>query len=241
MIAVVIPTYNERENIQKLIELIFNLGVPNLRVIVVDDNSPDKTAETALKLAERFPIQIMQRKTKLGLGSAYIAGFKKALSAGAEFIFEMDADFSHDPNDIPRLLAAIGDADCVIGSRKIKGGKIIGWSWWRKFMSAGAMRISRFFLNLKTRDVTSGFRCYRRKVLETIGIDNIITNGYAFQEEMLFRVQNAGFKINEIPVTFIDRQKGKSKLSKRDILEFFWLIAKLMPKRFFAKESKHAF
>lgn len=241
MIAIVIPTYNERENIQKLIESIFNLKLPNIEVIIVDDNSPDKTAETAIKLAECLPIHVIKRHTKMGLGSAYITGFKKALSMGAEFIFEMDADFSHDPNDIPRLLAAVTDVDCVIGSRKIKGGKIIGWSWWRKLMSAGAMWVSRFFLNLKIRDVTAGFRCYKRKIMESIGIDSIMSNGYAFQEEMLYRVQCAGFKIKEIPVTFIDRQKGKSKLSKQDILEFFWLIAKLMPKKSIIKRRKHTF
>ena len=184
--------------------------------------------------ASKFPVQylisnihLITRKGKLGLGSAYIAGFKKALSLGADYIFEMDADFSHNPDDIPRMLSVAQNADLVIGSRKIAGGKIIGWGWWRKFMSNGAMWLSRLLLRLKVRDVTSGFRCFKRRVLETIPLDEIKSNGYAFQEEMLYRTQKTGFTISEIPVTFIDRQEGKSKLSKKDIFEFFYIIFKL--------------
>ena len=237
---IVIPTYNEAENIEKLITKIFSLEIDDLEIIVVDDNSPDGTSEI-IKNLQSFPpkakipseggaifnLHLIQRTKKLGLGSAYITGFKKALELNADYIFEMDADFSHDPDDIPRLLKACENADLVIGSRKIKGGKVIGWGWTRKFMSNGAMWFSRFLLSLKPKDVTAGFRCFKRKVLESININTIKSNGYAFQEELLYRTQKADFKITEVPVIFIDRQEGKSKLSKKDIFEFFWIILKL--------------
>lgn len=225
---VVIPTYNEADNIEKLIKQIFALNIPGLEIIVVDDNSPDGTTEKVIKLqVTSDKLHLVKRAGKLGLGSAYIAGFKEALKFGADFIFEMDADFSHDPNDIPRLLKAAQTADLVIGSRKIPGGKIIGWNPWRKLMSIGAMWLSRLLLWLKPRDVTAGFRCFRREVLEKIDLDKITSNGYAFQEELLFRTQQAGFKITEVPVTFTDRKAGKSKLSKKDIREFFVMMFKL--------------
>ena len=223
----VIPTYNEKENIEKLITKIFALNISELEILVVYDNSPDGTADIVEQLSEKYPLHLLKREGKLGLGSAYIAGFKKALSLGADYIFEMDADFSHDPDDIPRMLESAQDADLVIGSRKIKGGKVIGWGWTRKFMSNGAMMFSRLLLGLKARDVTAGFRCFRRDVLHALDLDAIKSNGYAFQEELLYRTQKAGFKITEIPVTFVDRQEGKSKLSKKDIIEFFIVMIKL--------------
>lgn len=230
--VVIIPTYNESQNIERLLKKIFSLNIPDLEIIIVDDNSPDGTAEIVQKLQViSYKLHIIKRPAKLGLGSAYLTGFEKALSIGAEFIFEMDADFSHDPDDIPRFLEAVQNSDLVIGSRKIAGGKIIGWGWWRKFTSNGAMWLSRLLLGLKARDVTAGFRCFKRRVLETIPLDKINSNGYAFQEELLYRTQKAGFTITEIPVTFIDRQKGKSKLSKKDIIEFFWIILKLKLKK----------
>lgn len=224
---IVIPTFNEAQNIAKLVTKIFNLIIPKLEVLIVDDKSPDGTAEIVKRLQKQFPIHLIERPGKLGLGSAYIEGFKKALELGADHILEMDADLSHDPEDIPRILEAIKNSDLAIGSRKISGGKIIGWGWIRKFMSNGAMWFSRLILGLTVKDVTAGFRCYRRQVLETIELDKIKSNGYAFQEEMLHRTQKAGFKITEIPVIFIDRQEGKSKLSKKDIIEFFITILKL--------------
>ncbi len=235
---VVIPTYNEADNIEKLIQQIFSLNLPGLEILIVDDNSPDGTSEIINKLQiTNYKLHLIKRTSKLGLGSAYIAGFKKALKLGADYIFEMDADFSHNPQDIPRMLEAIQNADLVIGSRKIPGGKIIGWNWWRKFMSNGAMWFSRILLNLQTRDVTAGFRCFRREVLEKIDLDKITSNGYAFQEEMLYRTEKADFKILEIPVIFVDRQAGQSKLNKKDILEFFITIFKL---RFsFLKTKNH--
>jgi len=229
--VVVIPTYNESQNIKKLLQKIFALNIPELEIIVVDDNSPDGTSQivkqlTTLKLYN-FITHLITRPQKLGLGSAYITGFKKALSLGADYIFEMDADFSHDPNDIPRLLETTQNTDLTIGSRKISGGKIIGWNFWRKFMSSGAIWFSKFLLGLKTRDVTSGFRCFKRQVLKTIELDRIKSNGYAFQEELLYQTEKKGFKVVEIPVTFTDRQKGKSKLSKKDIVEFFVRVIRL--------------
>ena len=226
-IAVVIPTYNEKDNIHKLITDIFALQIPNLEILVIDDNSPDKTADIVEKLQNIFPVHLIKRSSKLGLGSAYILGFQKVLSLGAEKIIQMDADFSHNPQDIPRLLQASQNFDMVIGSRKIAGGKIIGWNLTRKFMSAGAMIFSRIFLNLKVKDVTSGFRLFDKKVLEKIPLNHIKSNGYAFQEEMLWRTQTNNFRITELPVTFIDRQKGQSKLSKKDIFEFFKVMIKL--------------
>ena len=223
----VIPTYNEKENIEKLINKIFALNIIGLEILVVDDNSPDGTASIVKNLQNKYPLNILERAGKLGLGSAYIAGFKKALELQADRSFEMDADFSHDPDDLPAMLEAAKNHDLVIGSRKIAGGKIIGWGFTRKFMSNGAMWLSRILLGLKAKDVTAGFRCFNSQVLKTLNLDEIKSNGYAFQEELLYKTQKAGFTITEIPVTFIDRREGKSKLSKKDIIEFFLIIFKL--------------
>lgn len=224
---IVIPTYNEHENIEKLLAQIFHLAIPELEVIVVDDNSPDGTAEIVKQLSGEHPAHLIQREKKQGIGSAYIAGFKKALAIGADYIFEMDADLSHDPHDIPRLLEKMHECDLAIGSRRVPGGDIIGWNMRRHFTSYAATIFSRFILKLKTKDVTAGFRCYKRKVLETINLDAVGSNGYAFQEEMLYRTEQAGFTVAEVPVTFIDRKKGKSKLSTKDIIEFFVVMMKL--------------
>lgn len=227
-IAIVIPTYNEAENIEILVKKIAALNLNDWRIFFVDDNSPDKTGEIIETLSAIFPITLIKRPQKLGLGSAYTAGFKQALLSGAQYIFEMDADLSHDPNDIPKLLQACQNgADLTIGSRKIKGGKIIGWNWQRHFMSNGAMFFSRLVLGLKIHDVTSGFRCYKKNVLESINFDKISSGGYAFQEEMLCLVEKKGFNVKEIPVTFNDRKFGKSKLSHKDIWEFFLIIFRL--------------
>lgn len=227
-IAITVPTYNELENIQELVRRIFQLNIVGLEIIFVDDNSPDGTAEEIKKLQQKNPIHLIERPGKNGLGSAYIAGFKKALELGADYIFEMDADLSHDPKDIPAMLKECENgADLTIGSRKIAGGKIVGWNKRRIFMSNGAMYFSRLVLGLKAKDVTAGFRCFKRKVLETIELDKIKSNGYAFQEELLFRVQRAKFNIVEVPVTFTDRIKGKSKLNTKDIIEFFIAMFKL--------------
>lgn len=228
---IVIPTYNERENIMRLIPALFDLGISELEIIVVDDNSPDETADIVEKFKERFPIYVIKRPRKLGLGTAYVDGFKKALSLGAGIIFEMDADFSHDPADVPRLLTALKTSDVAIGSRRITDGKVVGWGWYRHLTSWSAMTIARLLLKLKTRDVTAGFRAFRRQVLETILQTPITSNGYAFQEEVLFRVERKGFLVTEVPVTFVDRKVGKSKLSRQDIWEFFKVMKELRRKK----------
>lgn len=232
--AVIIPTYNESENIVELINEIFAQKINNLKVIIVDDNSPDKTAELVAKAQSVHPnLYLIRRYNKLGLGSAYIAGFKKALSLQTDLVMQMDADFSHDPKDIARLIEICENGFHLgIGSRKITGGKIIGWDWKRKLMSHGAMFLSRLILRLRTKDVTAGFRCYRQEVLKKINLENIKSNGYAFQEEMLYRTQKNKYQIKEIPVIFNDRRLGKSKLGKKDIWEFFIIIFKLKFKKY---------
>lgn len=227
-VDLIIPTYNERNNIRHLVERIFALRIPDLSIIFVDDNSPDGTAEEITALAGQHQIALIKRGAKLGLGSAYLAGFNQALGLGSDLIFEMDADLSHAPEDIPRLIQAMeSGADLAIGSRKIPGGRIDGWNWRRHLMSDGAMFAARLLLGLKTRDVTAGFRCYRREVLKSINLPTIQSNGYAFQEEMLWRVEKNNFIIKEVPVTFQDRKTGQSKLSGRDIFEFFKVMIRL--------------
>lgn len=225
--VIVIPTYNERENITRLIPALFDLNIPNLTVIIVDDNSPDETALIAQNFQEKYPVHVIKRQRKLGLGTAYLAGFKKALALKADAVLEMDADFSHDPADVPRLLAGLTTADMTIGSRRTHGGKIIGWGLYRHLTSWIAMFVSRLLLNFKTKDVTAGFRAYRRQVLETVLQRPILSNGYAFQEEILYIVEKNGFLITEIPVIFTDRTVGKSKLSRADIWEFFKVMKRL--------------
>lgn len=225
--VIVIPTYNEAKNIRPLLERIFELNIQNLEVIVVDDNSPDGTASIVEDIGKTRPARLIKREKKSGLGSAYIAGFREVLRDGADYILQMDADGSHDPADIPRLLKAAEAADLVIGSRRVTGGKIVGWSRWRHFESASAMRFARWLLSLKTKDVTSGFRCFSRRVLERIPLGQIAASGYAFQEEMLFQTERSGFLVMEVPVTFMDRLEGQSKLSGKDIWEFFIVMMRL--------------
>lgn len=233
MKIVVIPTYNEKENIVSLINDIFLLNIAELKIIVVDDNSPDKTAEVVTQAQKIYPnLYLVKRNNKLGIGTAYIAGFKKALALGADLILEMDADFSHDPKDLPRLITACENgADLAIGSRKIAGGKIIGWNFKRHLMSNGAMLFARLILGIKTKDLTAGFRCFKKNVLEKINLNNIKSNGYAFQEELLYRTEKLGFTIQEIPVIFKERAYGQSKLGKKEIKEFFFIIFKLKFKK----------
>ncbi|MEA2089054.1 MAG: polyprenol monophosphomannose synthase [Patescibacteria group bacterium] len=232
-IFICVPTYNEKENIERLVKKIFDL-IPqlsageNLKLVIIDDNSPDQTGKIADELSKKYPIKVIHRKGKIGLGSAYIAGFKYALEKNADFVFEMDADFSHSPEDIPRFLKEADNGfEVILGSRKIKNGKIKNWNFWRYFCSYGAMFFSRLILRLKTKDVTTGFRCYKSDVLRKLNLDNIKSNGYAFQEEMIYLCEKKNFSIKEIPITFIDRKFGKSKLSYKDIIEFFIKIIKL--------------
>lgn len=229
-IYIVIPTYNEKYNIENLINRIFNLNIPNLNILIIDDNSPDGTGQLVKELAEKYKdkLYLIKRPEKMGIGSAYITGFKYSLEHGADLIFKMDADFSHDPKYVPDFIKQADlDFDVVLGSRRIKNGGVIGWNWTRKIMSAGAMSFSRIILKLKTKDVTTGYRCYKKEVLLKIDLDKIKSNGYAFQEEMIYLCEKNNFKIKEIPIIFIDRKLGKSKLGCKDIIEFFKTVIKL--------------
>lgn len=217
--TVVIPTYNERENIVDLINRV--LAWPRFRVLVVDDNSPDGTAAMVAAMAAGEPrIGLLQRPAKQGLGSAYVAGFRRALAEGAAYICEMDADFSHDPAYLPQLLAAAETRyDLVLGSRYVPGGGTTDWGALRQIISRGGNLYARAILRLPVMDATGGFRCYRRRVLETINLGDIQSNGYAFQIELVYRTLRAGFRIGELPIIFPDRRVGRSKMSRRIVLE----------------------
>jgi len=229
---IILPTYNEAENLPKLVKTIFDLQIPDLHIIVVDDNSPDGTGQIADRLAKEFPLIVIHRQGKQGLGSACITGFKKALEFGADIVCQMDADFSHDPHDLPRLLERIDrDYDFVIGSRRVIGGNIKGWSRYRNIQSILAMSFARAMLGLKTRDITAGYRCLKATMLKDIDFQTIKANGYAFQEELIYRSEKKGYSIAEVPVTFIDRKFGQSKLGIKDIIEFFMTVFRLRLKK----------
>jgi len=221
--VVCLPTYNERENLEPMLRA---LGDKDVRVLVIDDNSPDGTGELADRLAQELDyVDVLHRETKEGLGPAYLAGFRRALSDGAELVLEMDCDFSHDPNDVPRLLAAVeGGADLALGSRYVPGGGVRNWGLVRRVISAGGSLYARVFLGVKVRDLTGGFKCYRRGVLEAIDLDAIETKGYAFQIETTYRVLRAGFEVVEVPITFADREVGGSKMSKAIVAEAIWKV-----------------
>ncbi len=224
---VIIPTYNEKDNIERIIHKILAVE-PKLNILVVDDNSPDGTAEIVRKLMENDNrIHLIVREGKLGLGTAYIAGFKYALSKGYEAIFEMDADFSHSPDDIPRFLEALEDADLVIGSRYLTGVNVINWPLKRLILSYFANLYTRIVTGMPIRDATGGFKCFRAEALRQIDLSKIKTNGYGFQIEMNFRLWAKGFRVKEIPIIFYDRQNGTSKMNKKIIFEAFFLVWKL--------------
>lgn len=217
--TVVVPTYNERENIAALIPRI--LALPRFRVLVVDDGSPDGTASVVRQFAHESPrVGLLSRAGKQGLGTAYLAGFRRALDEGAAYIFEMDADFSHDPAYLPALLAATESTnDLTLGSRYVRGGGTTDWGAVRKFISQGGNRYAQLILGLRVADATGGFRCYRRQVLERLDLHRIRSNGYAFQIEMVYRTTQAGFRVGEVPIIFPDRRVGKSKMSRRIVAE----------------------
>lgn len=225
--VVVIPTYNERDTIAELVTSV--LAMPRFRVLVVDDSSPDGTARIVSQLAEKEPrLRLLLRPGKLGLGTAYLAGFRQALDDGAQFIFEMDADFSHDPRYLPQLLAAAEHRyDLVIGSRYIRNGGTTDWGIIRRFISRGGNLYASTILNLPVADSTGGLRCYRREVLETLHLDRVRSNGYSFQIEMVYRTLRAGFRVGEIPIIFPDRRVGKSKMSRRIVVEALLNVWKL--------------
>ena len=216
--TVCLPTYNERENIEAMVRALVPLGV---RVLVVDDNSPDGTGELADRLAaELDSVSVLHRERKEGLGPAYLAGFRRALADGAEYILELDCDFSHDPADVPRLLAACeAGADLALGSRYVEGGGTQNWGIGRRIVSWGGSFYARVLLGVGIRDLTGGFKCYRRRVLETIDLDAIDSKGYAFQIETTYRTLRKGFRVVEIPIRFVDRTAGQSKMSRTIFLE----------------------
>lgn len=226
---VIIPTYNEIENIEKMIEKVFSLP-DKFDLLIIDDGSPDGTAEKVKEFQEKYPdnLFMVERKGKLGLGTAYIAGFKWCLEHGYEYIFEMDCDFSHNPEDLAKLyLACQNGADLSIGSRYKSGVNVVNWPMGRVLMSYFASKYVRFITGLPIHDTTAGFKCYKSKVLSTIDFDKIRFKGYAFQIEMKFTAWKFGFKVKEVPIVFTDRQEGKSKMSGGIFNEAFWGVIKL--------------
>jgi dolichol-phosphate mannosyltransferase len=221
--VVCLPTYNERENLEPMLRALGDKGV---RVLVIDDNSPDGTGELADRLAEELDyVGVLHRERKEGLGPAYLAGFRHALASEAELVLEMDCDFSHDPNDVPRLIAAIeAGADLALGSRYVPGGGVRNWGLLRRLISAGGSSYARVILGVKVRDLTGGFKCYRRAVLEAMDLDAVESKGYAFQIETTFRALRAGFRVVEVPITFADREVGGSKMSKAIVAEAIWKV-----------------
>ncbi len=234
--CVVVPTYNELDNLRPLIESILTLSrdgtnpaLEDLCVINVDDNSPDGTGDEADRLAAMYPgrVEALHRPEKLGLGGAHLAGFARALHLGAQIVITMDADFSHHPRYVPAILEKRGDADVVIGSRYVPGGGVSGWPWDRRVLSRTANLIARLSAGVHVRDTTTGFRLYRREVLESIPLDHIFSSGYAFMVEMLFLVQERGWRVAEIPIILQDRQFGSSKISHLEISKAVYTLLRL--------------
>jgi dolichol-phosphate mannosyltransferase len=224
---VIVPTYNERENVEPLIERIFAQRL-SIEVLIVDDNSPDGTGEIADALAAREPrVHVMHRPGKQGLGSAYVAGFRYALERDYEAIFEMDADFSHNPDSLPEFLRELEQADLVLGSRYLKGVTVVNWPLSRLILSYAANVYSRVITGMRVKDLTGGFKCFRRGVLESIDWGRVRSDGYAFQIEITFKASRKGFRICEIPILFVDRLAGESKMSRRIVWEAAWMVWRL--------------
>jgi dolichol-phosphate mannosyltransferase len=222
---VILPTYNEAENLERIVGAVLEHLPESRRVLIVDDNSPDGTGKIADRLADsNESIGVLHRERKEGLGPAYLAGFRVALDGSAERIIEMDADFSHDPSYLPRLIAATERADLAIGSRYVPGGGITDWGPMRRFISRGGSAYARAALGLPIRDLTGGFKCFRRIVLETIDLDTIEARGYAFQVETTYRAIKAGFRVVEVPIVFKDRADGTSKMSRSIVAEAMWRV-----------------
>jgi dolichol-phosphate mannosyltransferase len=222
-LTICLPTYNERENLEPLLQMLANVFTENsldARVLVVDDNSPDGTGELADELARSLPfVSVLRRPRKEGLGPAYLAAFRTALAAGSELILTMDCDFSHNPADVPRLVAAAEGADVVLGSRYVGGGAVRNWGRLRRAISRGGCLYAQVLLGVGIRDLTGGFKCYRRQVLQQIGLERITSRGYAFQIETTYRALRAGFRVIEVPIVFSDREAGRSKMSRTIVLE----------------------
>lgn len=220
----ILPTYEEAGNIESLVRKAVENLPGGCTVLVVDDNSPDGTGKIAERLSAELPVEVLRRPGKEGLASAYIAGFRRALEGGAGFVLQMDSDFSHDPADLRRLVEAGERADLVLGSRYVSGGGVGDWSLLRRAISRGGSAYARTVLGIEIRDLTGGFKCFRREVLEAIDLDEISSQGYAFQVEMTYRALQQGFKVVEIPIVFRDRQVGKSKMSRAIVLEAMWRV-----------------
>ena len=234
-----LPTYNEIQNLEPMVRAlgeIFARESLDGRVIVIDDASPDGTGELADRLAAELPyVEVLHREAKQGLGPAYIAGFRRALGEEAELIMEMDCDFSHAPDDVPRLVQEASRADLVIGSRYVPGGRVENWGAGRRLVSRAGSVYARLVLGIDVRDLTGGFKCFRRVVLETIDLDSVSSLGYTFQVETTFRALRAGFRVQEVPIVFSDREVGGSKMTKRIVAEAVWRIPAL---RFAAMRSR---
>jgi dolichol-phosphate mannosyltransferase len=229
----ILPTYNEAENVNAIVaaagEVLAKAAPDGFHVLVVDDGSPDGTGRMADELAAQKPwVHVLHRSEKNGIGPAYLAGFAHALEHGAGYVMEMDSDFSHDPADLARLLGAVYDgADLALGSRYVPGGGVSDWGLLRRFISEGGSTYARIVLGLKVRDLTGGFKCFRREVLEAIDFAGVRSQGYAFQVELTYRATQAGFKVMEVPIVFRDRQLGQSKMSWRIAAEAMWLVPRL--------------
>jgi dolichol-phosphate mannosyltransferase len=227
----ILPTYNESENIEAIVgAALEHLGsiAGDHRILIVDDGSPDGTGEIADRLAAGHPeVDVLHRPGKGGLGPAYLAGFHRALDGGADLVIEMDSDFSHDPADLPRLIAAAEDADLVLGSRYVAGGGVTDWGLLRRFVSRAGSAYARIVLGVPVRDLTGGFKCFRRSVLEALDLEAVHANGYSFQIELTYRASRAGFSIEEVPIVFRDRRAGESKMTPRIALEAVWLVPSL--------------
>ncbi len=224
---VIVPTYNERENIETLLDRLLALPF-GLEVLVVDDNSPDGTGDLVAARRDRDPrIHLIRRAGKLGLGSAYVAGFRYALGEGAQFVFEMDADFSHDPDAISDFFKAAENADLVLGSRYLHGVTVVHWPLSRLILSYSANLYTRIITGLPVRDATGGFKCFRRCALEAVDLDGVRSDGYSFQIEMSYKIWRKGFRIIEIPITFVDRRAGVSKMNRRIVWEAAWMVWRL--------------
>ncbi len=235
---IIIPTYNEADNVSKIIPEVLAQD-EGFNVLIVDDNSPDGTAKLVKEMQRTDSrIHLIERPSKLGLGTAYVAGFKYALSHGFDFVFEMDADFSHDPKMLVKLLTKAEDCDLVIGSRYISGVNVVNWPLRRLILSYSANLYTRIITGLPVKDATAGFKCYRRAVLESFDLDSIKSNGYSFQIETNFLAWKHGFRVCEVPIVFTDRREGVSKMSKHIVYEAAWMVWKLKFRDIFSKESR---
>jgi len=237
---VILPTYNEIENLPRIAPQILEVD-PDLEILVVDDDSPDGTGREADQMAELNPrLSVIHRASKMGLGSAYITGFKYGIEKGFDYLFEMDADFSHDPKYLKDFLREIKEVDLVVGSRYLQGVNVINWPMSRLLLSYFANVYTRIITGLPLRDATGGFKCYRREALEAIELDSVRSDGYSFQIEMSFKLWRKGFRLKEIPIIFYDRQQGESKMSKKIVREAVWMVWRLGFERLFGREDSTA-